>query len=241
MKRLLLSLFLVLTIVSCNKEETSALIVGDNSNVIVTPVDPTDEQLNSPINKNKVDVNGDGVYDLNFTFTSSGTNGSGYYSDSYLSCLHGNIELYGYSSNDTIFHYLDTTIYDYGTIHITYYDITSCSRSGITDSIVSVANNQFHLNQLQKNDLIPKSGSFLTTSIKLTDNAIYNPYVSASSNDTLRFWQKKRTLSCNEMGTETKYMGFRIKKKSKKKYEYGWLKFNLGDGVVAIIESAIEK
>lgn len=133
--------------------------MGDGTSVQVHPIGDTLHTLMTDLDRS-IDMDGDGINDIQFKFRSANSLGAGYLEWASVQSLHPEVRVASLTVTDTIFFHVDTA----GTsIHKHH----NCSRTDDTDTIVSVTTDQLKIRVLEEGSTLNDEGEFSTDSINL--------------------------------------------------------------------------
>lgn len=248
MKRTIpLFLLLVLTL-SCRKDENlntlkPEVIFGDYSNMNTTYIDTIITGTYPNSGSLEIDLNKDGVVDISFSAYTSGANGAGYYSTSYIATANENLSFYGDKFQDTTYFSRDTSITNYGQVVIDYYEFHTCYKRTEVDSIESIEANKFYTSQNTNGEILDKNGIFSKTVTYFAGGGSpnLNPVAIGGNVDTIIYLNKRYFTNCRSFETnKISYVGFKLLVDETEKY--GWIKFVILNSVkIMILEYSIER
>lgn len=232
---------------SCDKSDDTnnsltrdKIEIGDHSNMIINYYDTiliVDYNSSKYIN---LDLNKDGIEDIQFESKLWGTLASGQHTESIVKSLTNDIQFFGYFSNDTSFFHKTTSVHNdlsnYVEIHIM--NNYSCQRATNNDSVLNTTS-QFHVFPINQGDEIEITDNFNSdTLILIEDSYCYGSSSYEKNSDTLIVEYMCYNKDCNSfLLDEEKYIGVRFKNESK----LGWIKISISEKYkIHILESGIQ-
>lgn len=205
--------------------------VGDPVNM---SVDTGNIELNPGVNAmviRSLDLNGDGIMDLQFYAARGQSPGSGVWSRTSMSCLHENVQFRIAYGPDTTFIHEDTMGLD---IHRTY----SCTRIDGTDFISNVNTARLKLIVMDSLDLLSRMDEFSADSLGLSSTPYFSPIPSYEA--PYRIY----SMTAGNCGRfpigQLKYVGILINDSSSET-RLGWIKMRIAQGYMLIAEWAIQE
>lgn len=247
-----LLIFLIFVTISCEKEFddengksiSNEIHFGDYTKMIVKHYDTI---LNSEYPGKEsidLDIDNDNNNDIRLISETWGSPGYGYNPRSIIWCLHENVLLNGYQTNDTNFLNRDTRILS-GPNNITEIWINliySCKRIDKNDSILSICHNVFKLSPHNRNELLINSDVFNCDSITLIDD--WYSFTSAPKDSGIDTVMYERVVHSNDCFLfpleEIKYIGLLLGNDTVSRL--AWIKLSIiNNNIISILESAIQE
>lgn len=236
-------IFLGILILSCeenNNSRNDEIKVGNYDNMIINYYDTT---LIGVYGSNKtfnLDLDNNGVDDIQFESEIWGSAGLGHNPRSLIKCLNNNAKLNGYYTIDTLFLHIDTTeTYKMDSVYYKYLNIFySCHRICVGDSIYWI-HSEFKNKPLDKNDILSITDFYNSDTLILIDDeyAILQGGVGCIG-DTLIYQQNIYYNDCNTFPLDKiKYIGLLLDNE-----RLGWIKISIFDKFkILILESCVQK
>ncbi|MCW8897774.1 MAG: hypothetical protein OQJ96_04200 [Flavobacteriales bacterium] len=217
----------------------STLTMGDYNNVNTIYYNDTVVGIYIQPQHYQIDIDNNGIYDIEFECTYAGSPGTGPKYGSSVKSLSPNVAIFGYHNTDTIFIHKDTSVVP-DTISIKIYHKTTytCSRMSPNDSINSITPS-YKTTPLNNQDNIQLNDTYHSTSIKLQDTETGSIIYSGGNIDTTFYSVVHFKNNCFSFPmNQPKYIGVKLINQNK----LGWIKINLLDRhKIYIEESAIQK
>ena len=196
---------------------------------------------NKPV-KYTIDLNSDGIGDIEFLSEVWGSPAVGQHPSARISCLHSTVFLSGTFKSDTSFINIskDSYIDQYGITYVYIYNTHTCNRISQADSILSINTNTFKLSALNKGDKLSLNSTFSSDTLSLQNDAYSFPPLTIYKPDSIIYKFEVYNNNCSNFPTsDINYIGFRIKDNDKEKF--GWIKLCMIDKLrIMILESAIQ-
>lgn len=240
-------LFLTLLNLSCERKYNSVqndfIVIGNKDNLIISMIDTT---LISGYYDRKtfsLDVDFDGVNDIDISSYAWGSSGLGTFKMAEISCLNSTIALNQESIVDTIFwDRFHTVVSDGSKILIEHYDSCSCNETELSYRMY-VRDETTYTKAFIENDTISKDDNWAVDTTNLSyyasGGASYD--ILYESNDTVVRLYTTKYKECNGFPNNMdSYIG--IKKDVFGIEKLGWIKIRIRDYyIISILEIALQE
>ena len=242
--RIILLIIFFTFLFACQKATevvNTEIVVGENDNMTIIQYDTVIiGDYNSPVNFN-IDLNNDGVDDIQFECEEQGSQYVGLLPWSKINVLNNNIGVFGQSAIDTNF--LNITSYininaDSSLLINTYYRYT-CNRRDIADQIQNITPSS-QIIPLSNSDTIDISDNYIIDSVYIAETGATWLWKEENHGDTTIRYFKATSDDCFiafPLETES-FIGVMFLNEKK----LGWIKFNLlSKNKIKILESGVQK
>lgn len=215
--------------------------IGQTRSMLVKPYAITLKgAYHSPVSYS-LDIDNNGVVDIQFTSNIWGSPGIGQHPEADISSLNNLTFIYAKIISDTAFLFIKNDTNYFGKVNIILNKTYSCQRISSTDSILSNRDSKY-INVLRSFDYIRTSGPWLSGKVNL-NNDDYAPPVERVFNsiDTCIFKQDTYNYDCHSFpNDQIAYIGIKLIDEAEVKL--AWIKLSIKDKyIISVLETAIQK
>lgn len=241
MKRITIIVAILLSILSCRKDEysTDQIVIDHYPPMDVNYIDHTIIGAYNSVTNYYLDIDKDGRNDYMFSSVLSGSPSAGVHPRSTISCLHDQAELFGEARQITKFLNIDTTnsTDDNNHVHANIAHNYTCTQLNQADSIVSLSTVN-KIIPLAKDDVLKVDHAFFNDTLVIANDgwSLYNN--SYTIGDTTYTIRDNYPNNCIDFPQGiTTYIGIRLNGT-----ELGWIQLAIYDEYkINILETAIKK
>ncbi len=240
---LLRMLLTCMLITSCNNlsrdQPEPEIRMGDANHILVNHHDTTLHSRYHEAQTLDLDIDSDGINDLQIGYEIWGSPGLGQHPRSTIGCLHDAIQLAGVYTFDTTFLNRGIWVEDEpgSQVEVWEYFNYVCHRIDQADSILSVKP-AFHMKTFERDEKLRLNDSFLADTLTLYEDYFAYPPVSWESGDTMYHKSEVYGNDCCDLPMdETHFIGIKMTEGPR----LGWIRLGVfGYYKILVLESAIQ-